>query len=582
MEFSPVDCAYSPADMSKPLTVLLPPLNLTRKRNRSCESFYHLPGVSDTTMADLSLTESVKQQVLLSESIRGHPSSPETDVLTSSPVAQKKPPGKKEKRRSNGNSNSCRYCIKNCKYNGKHKAAMVQCHLCQIWAHYDCVGEKEADVVGIWTCLNCRYLARNMDKVLCKVASLEASLKALQENNQLLVQLVKEQSAEFENSRDVNRALHTQVTSLQEKLRHVTDNSEQLDQLTAQLTNLSDNVLQCDSSAKKEPAANHPTAPVLMLGDATIDGIHGVTTPDGRQVAVLARPEASFNDLSEEMRNAEITEGVSELVLICGSSEAGSDDNLEQTKQDFVNLASKAKDLFRSVTIGSVLPPAKPEERVRRLNDMIRDACAHLDVTFVDNDKNFLFRDNSRDDAAFRGDTDTLTRKGILRLMANVGLAVPRLLAKSDVEGRAPGSRGRLKVTPPVGERQSSNRRGHRSEHGSQQPIASSQRQRQQNRITGKTQPIRDGDSRVLPRTPQATREPRQAGVPTAPTAHTAGPDPQVNDDNAYRYVPGQCNNCAETNHVTGRCRHKDKVLCRTCGLRGHKSKHHAGGRQRH
>ncbi len=125
MEFFPVDCAYSPTAMSKPLTVLLPPLNLTRKRNRSCESFFHLPAVSDTTMPGLSLRESVKQQALLFESICGHPSSPETDVLTSSPVAQKKfpPPhththGKKEKRRSN---NSCRYCIKSCKYNGKHK-----------------------------------------------------------------------------------------------------------------------------------------------------------------------------------------------------------------------------------------------------------------------------------------------------------------------------------------------------------------------------------------------------------------------------------------------------------------------------
>ncbi len=184
---------------------------------------------------------------------------------------------------------------------------------------------------------------------------------------------------------------------------------------------------------------------------------------------------------------------------------------------------------------------------MRRLNDMIRDACAHLDVTFVDKDKNFLFRENSRDDAAFRGDTDTLTRKGILRLMGNVSLAVPRLLAKSDVEGRAPGSRGRLKVTPPLDQRQPSNRRGHKSGHGSQQPIPSSPRQRQQNRTAGKTQPIRDGDSRVLRGTPQATREPRQAGVSTTPTA---GPDPQVNDDNAYRYVPGQCNNCAETNHV--------------------------------
>ncbi len=108
-----------------------------------------------------------------------------------------------------------------------------------------------------------------------------------------------------------------------------------------------------------------------------------------------------------------------------------------------------------------------------------------LSDIFVDNDKNFMLRDNTHADDAFRGDTDTLTEKGILRLMANVGLAVPRLLAKSDVEGRAPGSRAKRKLTPPANQRQPSNRRGHKSGHGSQQPIASSQSQRQRNRTTG-------------------------------------------------------------------------------------------------
>ena len=41
------------------------------------------------------------------------------------------------------------------------------------------------------------------------------------------------------------------------------------------------------------------------------------------------------------------------------------------------------------------------------------------------------------------------------------------------------------------------------------------------------------------------------------------------------RHSMGQCAKCGETNHVTARCRHRDKVQCRVCGSRGHKEKHH-------
>ena len=41
------------------------------------------------------------------------------------------------------------------------------------------------------------------------------------------------------------------------------------------------------------------------------------------------------------------------------------------------------------------------------------------------------------------------------------------------------------------------------------------------------------------------------------------------------RQSMGKCAKCGETNHVTATCRHADKVLCRQCGERGHKEKHH-------
>ena len=48
-----------------------------------------------------------------------------------------------------------------------------------------------------------------------------------------------------------------------------------------------------------------------------------------------------------------------------------------------------------------------------------------------------------------------------------------------------------------------------------------------------------------------------------------------VNRRSTARHSMGQCAQCGETNHVTARCRHRDKVQCRVCGNRGHKEKHH-------
>ncbi len=205
--------------MNKALIVLLPPLTGIRNRirlSRSCDSLPDITSVSDTTMADLSLPSEVKQQDLSRDNGSESPLSPEPDGSHPSQVTPEVLTERTTRRRSKARGNDCRYCIKNCKYNGKHKAAMVQYHICQIWAHYDCVHEKEEDVVGLWSCHNCRYLSRNMDRVLCKVQSLETSLKTLQENNQLLVRLVKEQSSASKDMQATNMALQLQMSSLQD------------------------------------------------------------------------------------------------------------------------------------------------------------------------------------------------------------------------------------------------------------------------------------------------------------------------------------------------------------------------------
>ncbi len=137
----------------------------------------------------------------------------------------------------------------------------------------------------------------------------------------------------------------------------------QLDQLTAQMTNLNDYVTQ-DQSSAEDSIDTPPTKPALLLGDSAIHGVHGVNASDGRKVAVHTRQEATLAELSEALNPAETVEGSGEIYLVCGSTEAGSDQSLEDVRQDLVELMSKAKGQCDSLTVSSVLPFAKQHIRI--------------------------------------------------------------------------------------------------------------------------------------------------------------------------------------------------------------------------
>ena len=46
-------------------------------------------------------------------------------------------------------------CISGCKMGRDQSDNVIQC---QMWAHYECIDEAEADIVGIWTCNPCRKM----------------------------------------------------------------------------------------------------------------------------------------------------------------------------------------------------------------------------------------------------------------------------------------------------------------------------------------------------------------------------------------------------------------------------------------
>ena len=80
---------------------------------------------------------------------------------------------KKTKRTTDG------VCFPNCQMNRKEDYSMIQCHICQIWAHIQCIDESDDYIIGIWCCNNCRNLPHNVSILCDKIYNLERDIATL-------------------------------------------------------------------------------------------------------------------------------------------------------------------------------------------------------------------------------------------------------------------------------------------------------------------------------------------------------------------------------------------------------------------
>ena len=109
---------------------------------------------------------------------------------------------------------------------------------------------------------------------------------------------------------------------------------------------------------------------------------------------------------------------------------------MTQVKQDFSDLITSAPENVSSVTISSVLPDTTGtrDDRIKEINNFLKDKCSDTGARFVDNDNNFLFRDGSCDTSAFQDGGVRLSTCGVKRLMSNLSLAASNLsLAASNL-----------------------------------------------------------------------------------------------------------------------------------------------------
>ncbi len=408
--------------MQDSIVRLLSPLSTIRKRLNMSRSTDQSTPISDTTIAKLRTPDSnnLAQQGVLS------PTTSSPDSPDASKQATKKQKSRVKKK----------LCVSTCKFQGKDTDHMVQCHLCQLWVHFKCVGEKEQEVIGLWCCHMCRNIGKAINSLHEKVSVLDNTVKTLQENNSQLTKLIADQCKTEEEVRNENCALKEQLSGLREELACLSSQGDlhaQMAQMSTEFSDLKDLLsrhIQRAPARAEEPEAT-PREEIRLLCDGQLRDITNVTSESGDPVQVSCTPQATLKDICTALN--EETTGTKAIVLMCGSTEVQSDQPVEDVKRDYKSLLAKAKTITDNIRVGSIVPGSNEKETMRAddLNKFLQTHSQEIGAIFTDCQTSMVFRDGTRDQSAFIDGTMTLSENGARRVLRGLGFSLSTIRHKS-------------------------------------------------------------------------------------------------------------------------------------------------------
>ena len=95
---------------------------------------------------------------------------------------------------------------------------MIQCSVCAIWFHTECVDIKKDTPVGVWPCLACRQIPTKISDIAAALGSMEQLVAS--------VRTISEQLVASERARQDDRimiiALRSEIITLKEKVANLT------------------------------------------------------------------------------------------------------------------------------------------------------------------------------------------------------------------------------------------------------------------------------------------------------------------------------------------------------------------------
>ena len=109
-------------------------------------------------------------------------------------------------------------CIAACKYISKKqtRVAMIQCCLCAVWHHSQCVDIRDNDQSGFWPCPGCRHIASDMHRntITPVLETINATMRQLAKSSNTLEDQLLKQTRGNERLLDDNIHLRQRLAQL--------------------------------------------------------------------------------------------------------------------------------------------------------------------------------------------------------------------------------------------------------------------------------------------------------------------------------------------------------------------------------
>ena len=122
-----------------------------------------------------------------------------------------------------------------------NKISTVQCHLCQIWVHPACVNEKDADIIGLWTCHACRKLPGMVSTLLETVkhqTTLLADVSRCVKEMHSIAPEIQAVENKLMAKTEAYNALVIENSILRDKVSHLTEQASKTQDTLRELHNL--------------------------------------------------------------------------------------------------------------------------------------------------------------------------------------------------------------------------------------------------------------------------------------------------------------------------------------------------------
>ncbi len=223
---------------------------------------------------------------------------------------------------------------------------------------------------------------------------------------------------------------------------------------------------------------------------------------------------------------------------------------------------------------------AKPSlsDKIDSVNAGLQVLCQEETVTFKDNNPSFHLADGTINDGYLLADGVHLTRTATDKLAKNLGLNI-KSGNKTVCKDRylKPKQQNNQQIQRHDNRRQDSSSDG---EDEWSHPFWRNTRKKANNYTSRETAPLSN------PRTSRHdTRSSRRDG--STGSTHYSQSAPHTNSSHYTNSYSSQrssdndhanqtrCYNCYESNHVVNSCKHDRPIRCNTCGMEGHKAKHH-------